>query len=59
MTRAQLEMATQAIAKEHGCELDGGMCPAGDKGEPCICERFARAAIRAAEKCATLESPED
>lgn len=58
MTRAQLEMAAQAIAKEHGCELDGGMCPAGDRGEPCLCERFARVALRAAEEAALCETPE-
>jgi hypothetical protein len=59
MTSAQLEMAVQAIAKEHGCDLDGnsGICPAGDKGEPCLCERFARVALRAAEEAALCETP--
>lgn len=56
MTRAQLEMAAQAIAKEHGCDHSDG-CPAGDRGEPCLCERFARVALRAAEEAALCETP--
>jgi len=55
MTAAQLEMAAQAIAKEHGCSE--GICPAGDMGEPCLCERFARVALRAAEEAALCENP--
>lgn len=60
MTRTQLEMAAQAIAKEHGCGLDdnAGICPAGDRGDPCLCERFARVALRAAEEAALCETPE-
>jgi hypothetical protein len=45
LARSQLEIATRAIAKEHGCDLSGGICPAGDKGEPCMCERYARVAL--------------
>lgn len=54
MTSDQLTTATQAIAKEHGCDRSGDFCPAADKGDPCLCERFALVALKAGER--TIES---
>lgn len=48
-------MAAQAIASEYGCDLSEGQCPALP-GEPCLCERFAIAALEAAETCAVVET---
>jgi hypothetical protein len=56
MTAAQLEMAAQAIAKENGCDLTEG-CPGAEMGKPCLCESFARVALRAADQAALCETP--